>query len=151
MKESAIPTSEPSNNPIERNLILTIASLLSTLLASFHFADDRVRGFEPGGFENISAVLILVVWLYGTLVLAGKRSGYIVILLGSILGALMCCAHMRGAGLVGGRIAGSSGIFFWVWTLLALGVTSTFSVVLAARGLFGRPHLLEPTEPGKDS
>jgi hypothetical protein len=43
---------------------------------------------------------------------------------------------MRGAGLVGGRIAGSSGIFFWVWTLLALGVTAVFSLILSARGLW---------------
>jgi hypothetical protein len=32
--------------------------------------------------------------------------------------------HMMGAGLVGGRIANSSGVFFWVWTLIALGVTA---------------------------
>jgi hypothetical protein len=43
---------------------------------------------------------------------------------------------MRGAGLVGGRIANSSGIFFWVWTLIALGVTSAFSAILAARRLW---------------
>jgi hypothetical protein len=123
-------------SPIERDLILRIASLCSILLASFHIADDVVRGFEPGGFKNIYAILILVVWLYGTLVLAGKRSGYLVMLLGGVLGAMMCYAHMRGAGVVGGRIAASSGVFFWVWTLLALAVTSTFSAVLAARGLF---------------
>jgi hypothetical protein len=135
---------------LEGNLILTIASLSSIVLASFHFADDVVRGFEPGGPKNIRAVLILVVWLYGTLVLAGKRSGYIVILLGSILGTLMCYSHMRYAGLVGGRIAGSSGMFFWVWTLLALGITSAFSVLLAVRGLFGRRRALERPEPGSD-
>jgi hypothetical protein len=124
--------------PIDRHLILTIASLLSILFASFHFADDRVRGFEPGGFENVGAVLILVAWLYGTLMLAGRKAGYAVMLLGSALGMLMCGAHMSGAGLVGGRVAGSSGMWFWVWTLLALGVTSAFSAVLALRGLFGR-------------
>lgn len=129
-------TATVSNNPIEHNLILTIASLSSIFLASLHFADDVVRGFEPGGFKKLSDVLILAVWLYGTLVLAGKRSGYIVILLGSMLGMLMCYAHMRGAGLVGGRIAGSSGILIWVWTLLALGATSTFSILLVARELF---------------
>ena len=31
---------------------------------------------------------------------------------------------MRGAGLVGGRIANTDGMFFWVWTLIALGVTA---------------------------
>lgn len=119
-------------------LTLTILSLLSILLFSFHFADDIVHGFEPGGFKNVMGVLIVVVWLYGTLALAGKRSGYIVMLLGSLLGAVVPLVHMKGAGLVGGRIAGSSGVFFWVWTLIALGVTATVSVILSARGLWSR-------------
>ena len=57
-------------------------------------------------------------------------------LLGSIAGLGVLVIHMRGAGLVGGRIANSGGVFFWVWTLIALGVTSTFSVILSARGLW---------------
>jgi hypothetical protein len=43
---------------------------------------------------------------------------------------------MMGAGLVGGRIANSSGVFFWVRTLIALGVTATFSVILSAGALW---------------
>jgi len=43
--------------------------------------------------------------------------------------------HMRGAG-VGGKIAGSNGAFFFIWTLLAIGLTALFSVVLSARGLW---------------
>ncbi len=121
------------------SVMLTITSLLSILFFTFHFADDIVRGFEPGGFKNLSGVLTLVVWLYGTLVLAERRSGYIIILLGSLLGLLMPVAHMRGAGLVGGRIANSSGIFFWVWTLITLGVTALFPVILSARGLWSLP------------
>jgi hypothetical protein len=42
---------------------------------------------------------------------------------------------MRGAG-VGGEFAKSSGAFFFVWTLLALGVTGTFSVILSMYGLW---------------
>jgi hypothetical protein len=80
-------------------------------------------------------VPILVVWLYGTLMLAGKRSGYVIILLGSLLGLVVPVMHMKGAG-VGGAIAASSGGFFFIWTLLALGVTALFSVILAARGLW---------------
>ena len=81
-------------------------------------------------------MLILVVWLYGTLVLTGRRSGYIIILLGSLLSSLMPLAHMRGVGLVGGRVANSNGKFFWVWTLLAVGVTGFFSAILAVHGLW---------------
>ena len=129
---------------MKQNLMLTITSLLAILFATLHLSDDIVRGFEPGGFKHISGVLTLVVWLYGTLVLGERRSGYVIILLGSLLGSLMPLAHMRGSGLVGGRIANSSGVFFWVWTLIALGVTALFSVILSARGLWslrsGRPR-----------
>ncbi len=121
---------------MKRNVTLTVTSLLSILFFTLHFADDIVRGFEPGGFKNISGVLILAVWLYATLVLAERRSGYILMLLGSILGAGVPVVHMRGAGLVGGRIADSSGTLLWVWTLIALGVTATVSVILSARGLW---------------
>ncbi len=118
------------------NLMLTITSLLSILLMTFHLTDDVVRGIEPGGPKNVFGVLILVVWLYGTLMLAERRSGYIIILLGSILGSGIPVLHMTGSGLVGGRIANSSGVFFWVWTLLTLGVTALFSAILSARGLW---------------
>jgi hypothetical protein len=124
---------------LKQNVKLTVASLLSILFFTFHLSEDIVRGIEPGGFKNLSGVLILVVWLYGTLALAGRRSGYVIILLGSLLGSLMPLTHMRGAGLVGGRIANSSGVFFWVWTLIALGVTALFSVILSARGLWSLP------------
>jgi hypothetical protein len=36
----------------------------------------------------------------------------------------------------GGRIADSSGVFFWIWTLIALGVTTIFSAILSTRGLW---------------
>ncbi|HWF88976.1 MAG TPA: hypothetical protein VN659_09080 [Pyrinomonadaceae bacterium] len=115
---------------------LTITSLLSILFFTFHLTDDIVRGFEPGGFKNISPILIGVVWLFGTVVLAGRRSGYIIILLASLLGSLMPLAHMRGVGLVGGRMANSNGKFFFVWTLLAIGITAAFSVILSIQGLW---------------
>jgi len=124
---------------MKQNVMLTITSLLSILFFTFHVSDDIVRGMEPGGFKNIIAVLIAVVWLYGTLVLAGRRSGYIIILIWSLLASVMPLVHMRGRGLVGGNIATSSGVFFWVWTLLALGVTAVFSVILSVRGLWSLP------------
>ena len=118
------------------NVTLTITSLLSILFMALHLTDDIVRGMEPGGVSTLGGVLILVVWLYGTLVLADRRSGYVIILLGSILGSGVPVVHMMGAGLVGGRIANSSGVFFWVWTLIALGGTAIFSAILSARGLW---------------
>ena len=124
---------------MKHNVMLTITSLLSILFLTFHLADDIVRGLEPGGISNLVGVLILVVWLYGTLVLAERRSGYIIILLGSIVASGVPVVHMMGAGLVGGRIAHSSGVFFLVWTLIALGVTALFSVILSVRGLWSLP------------
>ena len=124
---------------MKRSMMLTITSLLSMLFFTFHLTDDIVRGFEPGGFKHLSGILTLVVWLYGTLVLYERRSGYIIILLGSLLACLMPFAHMRGVGLVGGRIANSGGMFFWVWTLITLGVTALFSIILSVRGLWGLP------------
>jgi hypothetical protein len=116
-------------------ITLTITSLFSALLATFHLADDVVRGFEAGGPEMYIGMLIAVAWLYATLVLAGRRLGLVLILLLSIGGAAIPYIHMS-KGLAGGRIAGTSGMFFWVWTLIALGVTSMFSIVLSARGLW---------------
>jgi hypothetical protein len=120
---------------LKQNDMLTIASLLSILFTTFHLTDDIVRGMEPGTLSNLIAVPILVVWLYGTLVLAERRSGYVIILLGSLLGLDVPILHMKGAG-VGGAIAKSSGAFFFIWTLLAMGVTALFSVILSARGLW---------------
>ncbi len=120
---------------MKHNVMLTIASLLSILFMTFHLTDDILRGMAQGGISNLVGVLILVVWLYGTLVLAERRSGYVIILLGSLIGLAVPVVHMRGAG-VGGEIAKSSGAFFFVWTLLALGVTTIFSLILSARGLW---------------
>ena len=121
---------------MKHNVMLTITSLLSILFMEFHMTDDIVRGMEPGGVSTFVGVIILVVWLYGTLVLAERRSGYVIVLLGSILGSGVPVVHVTGAGLVGGRIANSSGKLFFVWTLFALGVTAAFSVILSARGLW---------------
>jgi hypothetical protein len=63
---------------------------------TFHLTEDYVRGMEPGGLSNLVAVPIFVVWLYGTLVLAERRSGYVIILLGSLLGSGVPVIHMMG-------------------------------------------------------
>ena len=121
---------------MKHNVMLTIASLLSILFMTFHHSDDVVRGMAPGGVINLVVVLILVVWLYGTLLLAERRSGHVIILVASLLVSAIPVVHMMGSGLVGGAIANSSGAFFFVWTLIALGVTALFSVILSARGLW---------------
>jgi hypothetical protein len=122
---------------VRHNIALTVASLLSVVFVTLHQADDIVRGMEKGDFSNLIIVPILVIWLYGTLELSERRSGYVIILLGSLLGAVVPVVHFRGTGgVAGGEIAKSSGSLFFVWTQIALGVTAVFSVILSVRGLW---------------
>ena len=125
---------------MKQNVMLTTASVLSVLFFSFHLADDIVRGFEPGTLTNLTAVPIFVFWLYGTLVLAERRSGYVITLLGGLFALLAPLAHMRGKGVgVTSSLVNSGGHFFFVWTLFAIGVTGLFSAILSARGLWSLP------------
>jgi hypothetical protein len=129
---------------MKRNLTLVITSLLSILLLTLHVTDDIVRGISKPEPANL-ALLVLVVWLYGTLLLAERRSGHIIMLLVGLFAAGMPVIHMRGAHYP--DIAASSGGFFFVWTLWALGGLGGFTFILAARGLWSmrRGH---PTSPG---
>ena len=70
--------------------------------------------------------------------LAERRSGLVLILLGAILASGVPVLHMQGRGLVGGRIAANSSrsFFFWVWTNIALGASGMLSFVLSARALW---------------
>ena len=122
---------------MKENTMLTVASLLTVILLTFHLADDIVRGFEKGQLSTLNAVPICVLWLYGTLVLAGRRSGYIIVLIGSLLGLFVPYVHMRGRGVgLESRIGNTEGALFFVWALLAAGVTSLFSIILSLRGLW---------------
>lgn len=120
---------------MKQHIPLVIASLLSILFVTLHTADDIVRGMEPGTLFDLIVVPILVAWLCGTLVLPERRWGYVIVLLGSVLGLLVPVIHMKGVG-VGGAIAKSSGAFFFIWILIALGVTALFSIVLSVHGLW---------------
>lgn len=123
------------------NVMLPIASLLSLLFLTFHMAGDIVYGFEPGGLSNLFVVVpVSVVWLYGTLMLPERRLGYIIMLLGSLMAMLVPYIHMRGKGVgLASRMANTSGHFFFVWTLIAMGVLGLFSAILSARGLWSLP------------
>src|SRR5215510_4677657 len=81
---------------MKHGITLTITSVLSILFFATHWVDDIVRWISPGGVSGLGAVLILVVWLYGTLVLGEQRSGYIIMLLGSIFGLGVLVIHLRG-------------------------------------------------------
>src|SRR5262245_17026758 len=95
------------------DLLLTITSLLCILLFSLHLADDVVRGYEPGGLKHWQGMTIMTVWMLATLLLMGRRLGYVIILLACGLTWLMPYAHLRGAG-VGGAVAASPGGLFFI-------------------------------------
>lgn len=109
---------------------LTVASLLATLLITIHVAQDAVHAADGMPMGEVTAlILIALVMAYGTLALAGRRAGYLIMLLGGLLAAAMPFIH--GAGERTTRW----GLFF-VWTLFALGVTGLLTAALAVRGFW---------------
>ena len=125
---------------MKQNLMLTIASLLSILFMTLHLTSDTIHarvGTPEAGGSTLVAVPVLVVWLYGTLLLAERRSGYIIMLVGSLIALGVPVIHVMGAeGIFRGQIAKSSPAFLFVWTLHALAVTGMFSLILSVRGLW---------------
>jgi hypothetical protein len=120
--------------------MLTTASLLTILLITLHLTGDILFKMSPAGLVNLFAVFVLVVQLYGTLVLDGRRAGYIIVFFGSLMGLFISVIHMKGTrGVLGGDIGNSSQAFLFVWTLLALGITATFSIILSASALWNLP------------
>src|SRR6185295_5441096 len=126
---------------MKHNITLTITSLLSILLLTLHITDDIVRAISKAEPSN-TALLVLVVFLYGTLVLAERRSGHVIMLLVGLFAAGMPVIHMRGVHYP--EIARSAGGFFFVWTLWALGGLGGLTFLLAARGLWNLPWRRRP-------
>lgn len=122
---------------MKRTLLLPVTSVLAILFASFHLVDDIVYGSDKSAASSIIVAAILAVWLYGTLVLPERRAGHIIMLVGSLLGLVIFVVHVTGAGgLAGIHIGKLSGVFFYVWTLLALAVVSLLSLALSAQSLW---------------
>jgi hypothetical protein len=80
---------------MKHNTMLTVASLLSLLLLTLHITDDIVRGISKAESSN-TALLVLAVFLYGTLVLPERRSGHVITVLIGLFAAAMPVIHMRG-------------------------------------------------------
>jgi len=115
-------------------VLLKITSLLSLLLLTLHVTDDIVRGISKAESSN-TALAVLVVFLYGTLVLSDRRWGHVITFLVGLFAAGMPVIHMRGAHYP--DIAASPGGFFFVWTLWALGALGGVTMILSVRGLWG--------------
>jgi len=122
--------------------ILIVASLLTLLLTIIHLTQDVMR--QPDGTNKIPIpVVVFAVWLYGTLMLSDLIWGYIIMLLGGLIGAAMIILHSRGG------VVGNSEGFFFVWTLFALSTTGWFTAILSARGIWTTLRSRRRTAPAQ--
>ena len=115
---------------MKQNLTLTISSLLSLVLTTFHLTHDALHasdGMTPGDVTIV--LVIMLTLLYGTVELAGRRAGFIIMLLGGVAAASM--PYLHGVGPRSTRWG-----FFFVWTLFALGVSGSFTAILAVQALW---------------
>ena len=124
---------------MKQNLLLTITSLLTILLVTLHLTSDTIHarvGTPEAGGSTLVAVPVLVLLLYGTLVLGERRSGLIIMLIGSIIGLGMPIIHVMGAGgMFHGQIAKSSPAFLFVWTSQVVPSSVHRRVVMAVMAL----------------
>src|SRR5262245_27013599 len=127
------PRPRAGESLMKHNVLLRITSLLSILLLTLHVTDDIVRGISKAEPAN-TALVVLVIWLYGTLVLAETRLGHVIMFLIGFFAAAMPVMHMMGAHYP--EIAASTGGFFFVWTLWALGGIGGVTMILAVQGLW---------------
>lgn len=110
-------------------VLLTIASLLSLVLIMVHLTGDVL--LQPEGHVKYPIpVVVFVVWLYGTLMLPDRVTGYIIMLLGGLIAAAMIVLHSRTG------VVHQSGGFYFVFTMFALGATGWFTAILSARELW---------------
>jgi len=116
---------------MKHNVVLTVTSLLSLLFMTFHMTHDVIRQAEGSVLYPIP-VAVFALWLYGALMLSDRVSGHIIMLLGGLIGAGMIVVHSRGF------VVGNSGGFFFVWTLFAVSTTGWVTMILSARGLWGK-------------
>jgi hypothetical protein len=114
---------------------LAVVFLSVVILLSFHMSQDIVYGYDRSGPTNLIGILILAVFLYAALALPGRRSGYMILLLGSFFAIMMPVIHTSGPG-VRTEVVKSSGGLFYLWTLIALGVSGAVSFVLSLQGLW---------------
>jgi hypothetical protein len=113
---------------MNERIVLIVMSLLSIVLSSIHLAHDVVRGSDQWGRGSLIGVAILVVWLYGTLVLHDRKPGLAIMFIGGVLAAAMPVIHSR-------VNLHSVAVFFFLWTLFAMGATGTISAILSLRAL----------------
>ncbi len=120
---------------MKQSALLTVTSLLSVFFLSLHVTSDFLHNAGELSLRGLFiSALILVVLLYGTLVLAERRSGHVIMLLGALAALGMPVIHLMTERGVAGAIDRPYA-FIFVWALLCLGVTGLLSFFLAVQGL----------------
>jgi hypothetical protein len=115
---------------MKQNTSLTVSAVLVIVLFTGHLAHDFIFGLDSmTRAGTFTFLLITVVPLYAALELQGRKIGYGITLFVGLAALAMPVLHTVG----GERSAGRG--FFFVWTLLALGLVGAFSAILAAREL----------------
>lgn len=117
--------------------LVSLTSILSVLLLALHISQDIVFGFDPAGLNHLVGVAILLVLVCGAVLLREWRLGKVIMLLGGVMAAAMLPLHMRNG--LRPEFLEKSGALLFIWTLYILGVTGTFSIILAIRALRGLP------------
>lgn len=126
---------------MNETVLLTRASLLSALLFSVHVVGDWRYGFDPMGPQNLGLCVILLVWVYVTLMLMERRWAQVIVLLLCLGTAAMPILHRRAFNFEFFKRDGAS---LFLWTLAAMGTCGAFGALLAARALIRRRAVATP-------
>jgi peptidoglycan/LPS O-acetylase OafA/YrhL len=116
--------------PMQRNLALTISSSISLVLFTFHLTDDTLHA--KAGMDHVGTAFtigIMLTLLFGTVELADRRSGLVIMLLGGLATLYMPFLHTMGP-------RATRWGYFFIWTMVAMGASGSFSAVLAGRELW---------------
>jgi hypothetical protein len=137
---------------VPKDTVYTRTALLAIVFLSLHLTDDVLRkadGADKGGFTGLLVLLVMVVWVYGILWLAERKSGYIISLIASLMTSVIPIAHIMGLGgdALPGEIAASSGPFF-VWVVFGIGVTAISAAIFSAYLLL-RPSTASSSARGR--
>jgi hypothetical protein len=112
-----------------------IMALIIMMLLTLHLSQDVVYGYEPSTLQTLAFVPIGAAWLYFTLALAGRRGGYVLLLLGGFLAAVVPFVHMSSRG-VRAEVVHSPGGLIFMWTLMALAISAGVAFLLALHGFW---------------
>lgn len=116
--------------------LLSVTSLLSVPLLALHISQDIVFGFDRAGLNHLVGVAILLAVVCGAVLLRGRTSGTVIMLIGGVMAAAMLPLHMQNG--LRPEFLEKDGALLFIWTLYVLGVTGALSVILAVLALRAR-------------